>query len=145
MSKMGPGNLDSPRESSTTAELVVMPICEVADRLTIARLKKSRLPDSEIDKVALQKQIEYYEKGINFQNEGLNELILSLQEINGKIWDAEYDIRKGLDDGLGLHEIGRRALKIRDLNKFRISIKNKITELAGQLEFVDCKMNYASS
>ena len=122
-----------------------MPICELADRLTIAQLKKERLPDSEIDKNNLQKQIEYFEEGVDKTNQELAKAILDLKEINGKMWDAEHAIRKGLDEDLGLSEIGRRALKIRDLNRVRVSIKNKITEIAGQPEFADCKMNHASS
>jgi hypothetical protein len=124
---------------------IAMPICELADRLTIAQLKKERLSDLEVDKDGLQKQIQYYEEGIDSDNVQLRELILDLQDINAQMWDAEYDIRKGLDEDLGLNEIGRRALRIRDLNRIRVTIKNKITELVGQPEFADCKMNHASS
>jgi len=124
---------------------IAMPICELADRLTIAHLKLQRLPDEEIDKSLLQKQIAYYESGIDPSNSELRSLILDLNEINGEMWDAEYAIRKGLDEDLGLAEIGRRALRIRDLNRVRVSIKNKITSIAGQPEFADCKMNHASS
>lgn len=124
---------------------VAMPICELCDRLTIAQLKLHRLPDTEIDKAGLQKQIEYYETGIDANNIKLRDLIFDLYEINGQMWDAEYDIRKGLDDDLGLTEIGRRALKIRDLNRTRVAVKNQITELVDQPEFKDCKMNHASS
>lgn len=124
---------------------VAMPICELCDRLTIAQLKLHRLPDTEIDKAGLQKQIEYYETGIDTDNIKLRDLIFDLYEINGQMWDAEYDIRKGLDDDLGLTEIGRRALAIRDLNRTRVAIKNQITELVNQPEFKDCKMNHISS
>jgi len=124
---------------------IAMPISELCDRLTIAQLKLERLPDSEIDKTGLQKQIDYYATGIDEDNIQLRDLIVDLRVINGKMWDAEYDIRKGLDDDLGLTEIGRRALKIRDLNRVRVRIKNQITELVGQPEFLDCKMNHISS
>lgn len=124
---------------------IAMPICELCDRLTIAQLKLKRLPDEEIDKVGLQKQIEYYESGIDTKNKDLLSLILKLHNINGLMWDAEYAIRKGLDADLGLEEIGRRAIHIRDLNRDRVAIKNKITVLADQPEFQDCKMNHASS
>lgn len=124
---------------------IAMPICELCDRLTIAQLKRERLPDEEIDKDGLQKQIEYYETGVDMSQLKLVSLILDLHDINGQMWDAEYAIRKGLDDDLGLEEIGRRALKIRDLNRLRVAIKNQITELVGQPEFADCKMNHASS
>ena len=124
---------------------IPMPICELCDRLTIAQLKLDRLPDEEIDKVGLQKQIEYYESGIDEKNKRLMVLLLKLHKINGLMWDAEYAIRKGLDADLGLEEIGRRAIHIRDLNRDRVAIKNEITVLADQPEFQDCKMNHASS
>jgi hypothetical protein len=122
-----------------------MPICELCDRLTIAQLKLDRLPDEEIDKVGLQKQIEYYESGIDEKNKELLTQLLKLHKVNGLMWDAEYAIRKGLDADLGLEEIGRRAIHIRDLNRDRVAIKNEITVLADQPEFQDCKMNHASS
>lgn len=124
---------------------VAMPICELCDRLTIAQLKLERLTSDEIDKTALQRQLEYFETGIDVNNRHLLSFILRLHLINGKMWDAEHDIRKGLDSNLSLEEIGRRALKIRDLNRIRVKIKNDITELVGQPDFADCKMNHASS
>tara|TARA_R110000751_G_scaffold47597_3_gene106496 strand:- start:2315 stop:2737 length:423 start_codon:yes stop_codon:yes gene_type:complete len=133
------------RKKMSKTHGVAMPISELCDRLTIAQLKLERLSDDELDKVALQKQIEYYEGGLNMNDPKTVALLLALHEINGKMWDAEYAIRKGLDDELGLEEIGRRALNIRDLNRERVSIKNDITILAGQPEFADCKMNHASS
>ena len=123
---------------------VVMPICELCDRLTIAYLKMERLSNHELDKDGLARQIAYYETGIDPSIPRLSCLLDDLKLINGQIWDAEYDIRKGLDDELGLEEIGRRALKIRNLNRIRVSIKNAITELANQPEFADCKMNHVS-
>ena len=124
---------------------IPMPICELCDRLTIAQLKMARLPDEEINKKELQAQINYYSLGIDPFDEELRRLIFELHIINGKMWDAEYDIRKGLDATLGLEEIGRRALAIRNLNRDRIAVKNKITDLVGQPEYKDCKMNHASS
>jgi hypothetical protein len=123
---------------------VAMPICELCDRLTIARLKLERLPEDELSKEGLRKQIDYYVQGIDWELVGITGLIEDLYEINGLMWDAEHDIRKGLDNDLGLEEIGRRALKTRDLNRSRVQVKNQITELAGQPEFADCKMNHAS-
>lgn len=124
---------------------IPMPICELCDRLTIAQLKMARLPDDQINKQELQLQINYYSLGIDPFNQELRNLVFKLHEINGKMWDAEYDIRKGLDADLGLEEIGRRALAIRDLNRDRIAVKNQITDLVDQPEFKDCKMNHASS
>tara|TARA_R110000751_G_scaffold1985_5_gene7611 strand:+ start:27819 stop:28208 length:390 start_codon:yes stop_codon:yes gene_type:complete len=124
---------------------IAMPVSELCDRLTIAQLKLERLSDDEINKKELQKQIEYYESGVDMDRPRLVSLVIDLHKINGQMWDAEYAIRKGLDNDLGLEEIGRRALKIRDLNRVRVSVKNEITEIVGQPEFKDCKMNHASS
>jgi hypothetical protein len=125
-------------------QIVAMPICELCDRLTIAKLKLQRLPAAELEKTLLQKQIAYYETGIDYTDPQLCKLIEDLLDINGQMWDAEHDIRKGLDKMLGMDEIGKRAVKIRNLNRIRVSIKNKITLLAGQPEFSDCKMNHVS-
>ena len=43
----------------------------------------------------------------------------------------ESDIRKGKEEELGLEEVGRRALAIRDWNKKRILIQNEIIEKFG--------------
>ena len=124
---------------------VAMPICELCDRYTIAQLKMERLPDSEIDKAGLKRQLDYYNQGIDRSMPGLPELLRELLDTNSHIWEAETAIRQGLDEALGMSEIGSRALKIRDLNRVRIYIKNQITKLVGQLDFVACKMNHASS
>lgn len=125
--------------------VVAMPICELCDRYTIAQLKLERLPDSEIDKAGLSRQIKYYDSGIDRSLPGMIDLLCNLLEINASIWDAEAAIRQGLDADLGLSEIGSRAIRIRDLNRIRVRIKNQIAELTKQSDFVDCKMNHASS
>ena len=70
-------------------------------------------------------------------------MIDALYEVNGAIWDLESDIRKGKEGELGLEEVGRRALKIRDLNAKRIQFKNDISERYG--EDSEVKGNHASS
>lgn len=124
---------------------VLMPVCELCDRLTIARLKLERLPEQEIDKAGLQKQLNYYQAGVDPDLPRLSCLTEDLYLVNGQIWDAEAAIRQGLDGSLGLEEIGRRALKIRNLNRLRVAIKNSIADLTGQPEFRDCKMNHVSA
>ena len=90
----------------------------------------------------MKDQLEYYKKGIDFSNTKLIKLSEDLYNINGRIWDTEGSIRAGLDDELGYDEIGKRAVRVRDLNRERMSIKNDITDLTGE-GFKDCKMNYA--
>jgi hypothetical protein len=113
-----------------------MPISEVADRYSIAILKKERAQadnQKEIDQ--LGKEISSYE-GIEF-------FIERLIEINGKIWDLESDIRKGKEKELGLEEVGRRAINIREFNKIRVGFKNEMVKKYDE-GFEDIKMNHAS-
>lgn len=121
---------------------IITPIPEVADRYTIAILKIERLDHTEIDIEDMKRQIKYYKEGLDLNNPNLSKLVDDLYEINGKMWDAEHAIRKGQDENLGLEEIGKRAIKIRDLNRIRMKVKNDIIELTGD-GFRDCKMNYA--
>ena len=124
--------------------VVPMPMSELCDRLTIARLKQQRLSDEQASQKDLLAQIEYYLRGIDVSDFCLGDLVVELEKVNGKIWDAEHAIRKGLDDKVPLEEIGRRALVIRDLNMRRIAVKNAIANHTGQGEFIDVKMNYAN-
>jgi hypothetical protein len=121
---------------------IITPIPEVADRYTIALLKIQRLDASEIDVDEMQRQIDYYKQGLDLDCQELASLVDKLYHINGLMWDAEYAIRNGQDENLGLDEIGRRAINIRDLNRKRMKIKNDIIDLTGD-GFKDAKMNYA--
>ncbi len=121
-------------------KIIPTPLSEVADRFTIAKLKLERLPDSESPREERQRQVDYYDAGLLWGVESFVILVEQLYAINGLMWDAEFAIRQGQDEGLGLEEIGRRALHIRDLNKQRMAIKNEIVEKTGD-GFVDCKMN----
>jgi hypothetical protein len=115
----------------TMTAIIPTPLAEAADRYTIAVLKKERLLE----------QVAYYAPAlIEAEHPGLTKLVGELYQINSQIWDAEAAIRAGQDQELGLEEIGRRALKIRDLNRVRVGIKNQIVELTGE-GFLDCKMN----
>ena len=122
-----------------------MSICEVIDRWSICKLKFERIggeaePQLKLEIEELEKAIqEYKDKGIKVKEEWFVELY----KINGIIWDLESDIRKGKEGLLGLEEVGRRAILIRDNNKKRISFKNKIIE-ETKIGFKDIKMNHGS-
>lgn len=122
---------------------VPMPMSELCDRLTIARLKQQRLTSAQADQQDLNTQIAYYMQGIDCSDFVLNDLVHKLEKINGQIWDAEHNIRRGLDDEVSMEEIGRRALVVRDINMQRIAVKNQIADHCRQHEFTDVKMNYA--
>lgn len=111
-------------------------IGDIVDRFTICKLKSERL---QLD---LSQEINELTNEIN-DYDNLDEFIDKLYEVNGNIWDLESDIRKGNEAILGLEEIGRRALKIRDFNNIRVSVKNEINSKLGE-GFVEYKMNHGS-
>lgn len=125
-------------------KIVPMPISEICDRWTIAKLKYTNLPDDEIDKSLLSKQIDHYHEGIDWDDMVLANLTLQLLEANSEIWNAESELRSGFEQNLGLEEVGRRAVRIRDSNRVRISLKNRISQHVSQPEFIDCKSNHLS-
>lgn len=119
-----------------------MPLPEILDRLSIIQLKIERIGEPHLikEKDEYEKAVKEFEKrGVRIKKEWLKDLY----EINGKIWDFESDIRKGKEKELGLEEVGRRAILIREWNKKRVAIKNKIVE-ATNSGFKDVKMNHAS-
>jgi len=76
--------------------------------------------------------------------EAIADLIDRLCIANIKISILESDIRKGKEDELGLEEVGRRALEIRDINKERVALKNTLKDIFKD-GFKDIKVKHRSS
>ena len=113
-----------------------MTIGEIADRHSICKLKLERTDlDCSIEFNALLTELNKYEN--------IQLYLDQLYEINGSIWDLESDIRKGKEGLLGLSEVGSRALKIRNFNGMRVSIKNQINEFYKE-GFIEQKIDHAS-
>jgi hypothetical protein len=120
--------------------LVLYPLNEAIDRYTIHQLKHERTDEPQDEAMELLKiAIEEY-----VPLEAAQPFIGRLYEINGKMWDTEAQIRAGEEEGMGLAEVGRRALIIRNLNRKRIAVKNEIVERFGS-GFRDVKVNYAGA
>lgn len=99
------------------------PIIELVDRLAIAQVKWDRTSLNE-------KELDWYNDQIkNYDFKLISDCFNELKMIHNKIWDLESDIRSGYEQKLGLEEIGRRALLIRDWNNKRIAIKNQMAEI----------------
>jgi len=113
-----------------------MPVSEITDRFSILRLKSERTNLDIKDETAI------YLTALNGYND-IDKYINKLYEVNGKIWDLEADLRKGKEGKLGLEEVGRRAIAIRDLNNVRVATKNEIVAKYGQ-GFTEKKVNHAS-
>ncbi len=125
-----------------------MPLSEILDRHSILRLKLERLSPQQKDAEPLiNKEFAAYEAAIQqFRDKGVlikSEWLDSLYYINGSVWHLEADIRQGKEAQLGLEEVGRRAILIRDWNKKRIAVKNLIAQETG-LGFKEIKINHAS-
>ncbi len=119
---------------------------ELFDRLSITELKSERI-DSKLTAAELNELQNAFNctrenhPSLNIECEDMVEL---LKKINGFIWDLESDIRQGKEGELGLEEVGRRALLIRDLNSIRVWTKNLITKATGQ-GAIEHKKDHASS
>jgi hypothetical protein len=116
--------------------MIKMPISEIADRLSICRLKQERTPED------LREEIKLYENEVS-NYVGIDRYIDQLYDINGEIWQLEADIRRGREKEIGLEEVGRRAVLIRGWNRQRIVVKNQIVEEFGE-GFKDIKINHGS-
>ena len=110
-----------------------MPISEIIDRYTITKLKSERTTEDVNDELLA------YKKELDVYNKNLDKYIHLMYSVNSKIWETESDIRKGTD--LPLEEIGRLALKVRDLNCERNSIKADIVDQFSE-GFKEIKINY---
>jgi len=114
-----------------------MTIGEIADRYSICKLKSERTDlDCYEELDMLYQELSFYEN--------IEIYIDQLYEINGLIWSLESDIRLGKEGKLGLEEVGRRAIKIRNFNGMRVQAKNKINSLYKE-GFVETKSNHASA
>jgi hypothetical protein len=74
----------------------------------------------------------------------VGELVDRLSIVNVKIALLEVDIRQGREGSLGLEEVGRRALAIRDLNRERVALRNALNETLDPEAFTEHKVRHAS-
>ena len=115
-----------------------MPLSEIIDRYTITKLKSERTEENVLE------ELEAYTQEINKYREGdksneIDSFIDRLYQINGQMWDTEGDIRAGVD--LPLEEIGRLAIKCRDINCVRNGVKAEIVEMFAE-GFKEIAINY---
>ena len=112
---------------------------EIIDKLSILSRKLYFGEESVISEHRhLEKQLDSL--GINGK---LVTNTIRLTQQNIEIWNLEHEIRSGGEAKFSLEEIGRRAIKIRDLNRKRIEYKNLInSEL--KTGFKETKVNHVS-
>jgi|TARA_B100002003_G_C13806847_1_gene397937 hypothetical protein len=115
-----------------------MPLSEILDRYTITKLKSERTNEDVSDELRTYKKEVDNPDYVERSNQIIS-FIDRLYEINGELWDTEGDIRKGVE--MPLEEIGRLALKVRDLNCIRNEIKAEIVDTFAE-GFKEIKINY---
>ena len=109
-----------------------MPLSEIIDRYTITLLKSERTDENVSEELAA------YNKELP-DTDIAQTFVDRMYEINGKIWETEGDIRKGVD--MPLDEVGRLAIKVRELNQVRYGIKGEIVDEFAE-GFKEIKVNY---
>ena len=115
-----------------------MPLSEIIDRYTITKLKSERTNEDVSDELRTY-QAEIDNPDYVERSNQIVSFIDKLYEINGQLWNTEKDIRNGVD--MPLDEVGRLALKVRDLNCKRNEIKAEIVEAFAE-GFKEIKINY---
>jgi hypothetical protein len=117
--------------------MIKMPINEIADRYSICQLKEERAAANMAD------EMNVYEEELKKHNGHIWTFVERLYKVNGEIWYLEADIRAGREGELGLEEVGRRAIEIRNWNRKRVAIKNEMVEMFKE-GFKDIKVNHGS-
>jgi len=115
-----------------------MPLSEILDRYTITKLKSERTNEDVSDELSTYKK-EIDNPDYVVRSSQIVSFIDRLYKINGELWDTEGDIRKGVE--MPLDEIGRLALKVRDLNCKRNEIKAEVVDTFSE-GFKEIKINY---
>ena len=115
-----------------------MPLSEILDRYTITKLKSERTNEDVSDELRTY-QAEIDNPDYVERSNQIASFIDRLYGINGQLWDTEKDIRNDVD--IPLKEVGRLALKVRDLNCERNEIKAEIVDVFAE-GFKEIKINY---
>lgn len=101
----------------------IFPVLELFDRLAIAEIKWTRTQNNKFE-------LDWYtNQSKQYNVELIKEPYEELKNIHNKIWELESQLKSGQEDELGLEEIGRRAILIRDWNNKRVAIKNRMAAL----------------
>jgi NOL1/NOP2/fmu family ribosome biogenesis protein len=99
------------------------PVIELVDRLAIAEVKWQRTRANREELEWYRQQMAEFDQSVILQD------MHTLQQIHNEIWELEKELKSGQEHKLGLEEIGRRAIEIRNLNNKRIRLKNQMAKI----------------
>ena len=115
---------------------------DILDRGSIAKLKSERIREDICHKEWQAFKEEIDKLIVKYKDIPISMFFDLLYKINAGIWELEADMRKGKLDGV-LYEVGKRAIKIREFNNLRVSVKNIINVLT-KTGFIDIKKDHLS-
>jgi len=119
--------------------MIEFPLPDLLDKISILQLKVEKIGEE-----SCKQELKYLMDNLSdYKFDECDKYIKRLRSVNNRIWEMEADIRSGKEGSLSLEEVGRRAIGIRNLNKFRIRIKNEIVEKTNK-GFKDIKINHGS-
>lgn len=122
-----------------TPDLPIQSLGDIVDKLTILTRK------IYFGEEAAYPEFEYLKHGLvalGYDGDLLCAAI-RLAQFNIEIWNLENEIRNDGEAKFSLEEIGRRAIKIRNLNRKRIQAKNDITKM-DNVGFQEVKSQHLS-
>lgn len=100
-----------------------VPLLDAVDKFTIAELKYERV-HSDKDRSSVENEHAFYKKVLDgYRKDGIqvkDEWIATMKEVNARLWDVEEDIRSAKKNNLPFEEVGKLAVKLRDLNNERV-------------------------
>jgi hypothetical protein len=138
--------------------VIEFPIPDLLDRLSIAMIKLEKIGSEG----TFEGEVRAYSQAIQHLDDDHPEWDLwmyleQLVDINKEIWGYESDLRKGQlqcydtaelrnmdqDELLQLAAVGLAAVRVRNVNRKRKTLHNKLVELTNS-GFRDAKVNHAS-
>ena len=113
------------------------PIIELIDRYVIAMLKCHKTQEN-------QEELDFYTDQLSsYDLTKIQTDLDQLYQVHSNIWALESQLRLGREGQLGLEEVGRRAIEIRNWNNKRIKLKNAMAEVLG-CNIKEIKIDHAS-
>lgn len=116
---------------------------DIIDRLAICQLKATRIKNSTCKREFREYIDELFVLFMEYPDIDWWNFIREAVLVNEGIWLLESAVRMGKLDNNN-KEVGRRAIEIRDWNKKRIDIKNRINALTGE-GFIEGKSDHLSA
>lgn len=117
-----------------------MPLSEIIDRYTITKLKSERTSEDVSNELnSYQEEIDQHDP------EKTKVFIEKLYEINGRLWDTEVKASRGIaSDDVDYEQIGRLAVKVREINCERNGVKAEVVDCFSE-GFKEIKINYTKT